>query len=358
MILLFSLIIYVPTWATSRDCEHSDGYIRNRLDNMTDKCDRECGWRQCGDVCVNLVGGKWCYCGEKKLYLDWTSPYYCCVDHTPNLKTDVSFLQDLSLFNLLNLLNDNRTHCNFKSNGDAYCPLGRVVHKHDTCNNHCNNDYKTSAVVGPESYYHCGDQTCDQARDMCRGYPLCPVSRDVSECDEDLKCSRFNLALGSTSNKRVLVSDLSASHHYCDYDHYHNDGRYDTITRVDETDLNILSRRVHINYTSIRDCNTAGEVNLPGLMCGEDCVEHRYWCREDGSVSCGNFSNDNNQLCANTTFWKGKSCDLFLVNGVKAAVGRRCTGATQHCSYSWYTSNIYTYKVREDLRGIKYSKLL
>ena len=158
-------------------------------------------------------------------------------------------------------------------------------------------------------------------------------------------------------SKSTLVSDLiGGHHHYCDYNVYHNNGQYDTITREDETDLNILSRKVQINYTSITECNTAGsKFNLPGLMCGELCVEHRQWCQEGMGGFCGkyNFSMTNKQLCANTTFWSGKTCDSFFKGGEKAALGRRCTGATQHCSYPWYTSNIYSYEVNISLKNNK-----
>ena len=71
----------------------------------------------------------------------------------------------------------------------------------------------------------------------------CPDSRDVSECNEDLRCG---LGPNFSHSKGALVSDLSGQHHYCDYNIYHNDGRYDTITREDETDLNIISRKVEI----------------------------------------------------------------------------------------------------------------
>ena len=40
---------------------------------------------------------------------------------------------------------------------------------------------------------------------------------------------------------------------------------------------------------------------------------------------------------------------VFGESGEKAAVGRRCTGAVQHCIFPWYTSSIYSYEVREDL---------
>ena len=321
-ILNFSLLFIVPTWAAGRDCDDSDGYIRDHRDNVTENCDQECGWLQCGDVCINAVAGYLCICGTERLTI-YSGNYYCCVDHSP----------------------DNRKQCSVDSDGNGYCPWGRLVLKEDTCNNHCFNDYETSAAVGENSHYHCGDHKCVEAQFMCRGYPQCPDSRDVSECDEDLKCV---LGPHYSHNKSVLVvSNLSSGHYYCDYDILHNDGQYDTITREDEADLNISSRKVQINYTSITECNTAGQFNLPGLMCGEHCVEHRFWCQEVFGASCGkyNFSTDNKQLCANATFWAGKSCDRLNNDGEKAALGRRCNGAAQHCIYPWYSSSISVYEV-------------
>ena len=51
--LIFLLLIYSPAWAAARECADSDGYIRDHRDNVTDNCDQGCGWRQCGDVCIN-----------------------------------------------------------------------------------------------------------------------------------------------------------------------------------------------------------------------------------------------------------------------------------------------------------------
>ena len=330
-ILFFSLFIFVPTWAVGRNCSHSDGYIRDHRDNVTDNCDYECGWVQCGDVCISSVTGRWCYCGEQMMN-SYTGLHYCCVDHSP----------------------DNRTQCSVDKYRNGHCPQGRVVSQSgQTCNNHCFNDYETSAVVSARSHYHCSDKwlpftnPCMGAKYMCRGYPLCDDSRDVSECDENLKCIQGS---GFSHGKGVLVSDLTSGHYFCDYGPTHNDGQYDTITREDETDLNILSRirRVYVNIPSITECHNATEFNLPGLMCGEKCVVHRDWCLEKAVSSCGkyNFSTTNKQLCANTRFWKRKTCDAFYSSGDKAAVGRRCTGSIHQCSYPWYTSSIYFYEVK------------
>ena len=121
MMQYFSLLFFVPTWAAGRDCDSSDGYIRDNRDNVTDNCDQECGWQQCGDICIRLIFGKLCYCGGIRLE-SYLIGYYCCVDHSP----------------------DNRTQCSVDTNGYGRCPHGRVVSKSDTCNNHCFNDYKKS----------------------------------------------------------------------------------------------------------------------------------------------------------------------------------------------------------------------
>ena len=292
-IFFLSLMIFIPTWAAGRDCDSSDGYIRNNLDNVTDNCDYECGWMQCGDVCIHSFRGYLCFCGEiKKGRTDrmdlFRGTHYCCVDQSPA---------------------ENRTQCSVDSYGHGYCPQGRIVSQDDTCNGHCFNDYETSAVIGWRPRFRCGDHHCVVAKYMCLGYPLCPDSRDVSKCDEDLKC---RLGPGTNYNRSVLVSDLSGGHYYCSYEITINDGEYDTITRKDETDLDIISSKVLLDYTTLTECNcnTAGSnLKKPGLMCGEQCVENKIWCREQHTISCGNFSTDNKQLCANTTFWAGKSCD-------------------------------------------------
>ena len=129
-ILLFSLLIFVLTWAAGRNCEHSDGYIRNHWDNLTDNCDHECG--------INVRAGALCLCAglhgaEQRLEI-YNGPNYCCMDPSP----------------------DNRTQCFVDMNNYGQCWDGRVKSRKDTCNHHCHNDYEASASVGIRSYYRCG----------------------------------------------------------------------------------------------------------------------------------------------------------------------------------------------------------
>ena len=322
---IFYLLVYLTTWTVGiRDCQTSDGYLRDHQDNATDNCDYKCGWMKCGDVCINAKEGKWCECGLTQLEL-YNGEFYCC----------------------LNPALDNSTQCSVLNDGTGFCLGGIIKSKTDTCNNHCYNDYETSAALGQQSGYHCGDHWCVRTWFMCQGNPLCPDSRDVNECDGDLRCIQYP---GYRYKKGVLVSDLSSAHHYCDYEGYHNDGQYHTITREDESDLDILSIKVDINYSSITRCHT--DSGNPGLMCGELCLLYMTWCREDRVNLCGNFSTNNNKLCSNTTFWAGQTCDIFFSSGKKATSGVRCTGSTQQCTYPWYksTSAIYNYKVLKHLR--------
>ena len=334
-IWILYIFINFPNEAVGMDC-HTSYIVRYNRNNVTETCDQGCGWAQCGDVCIDAGNGEWCYCGMlpmEKISLYHGENNFCCVESDK----DKHYRQCLDDF------------------GYGNCPQGKTTSKTDTCNNHCFNDYETSLVVGLRSNYRCGDHHCVQAHLMCQGYPLCPDSRDAAECHEGLKCIQGR---GITHKIGSLVSDLSGGHKYCNYDSTHNDGEYDTITREDEFDLDILSNKVYVNYTSIQKCNSRvpliyGKNHYrPGLMCGAMCLRYSDWCRKDKSpISCSkynfNFTTENKQLCGNTTFWKGKTCDLFSVGGRKIAFGKRCTGSAQHCSYPWYTSSIYHYEVRQ-----------
>ena len=148
------------------------------------------------------------------------------------------------------------------------------------------------------------------------------------------------------------MSSLSDKHFYYNYEQVRNNGEYDTITRVDETDLDIRNQKVSINFTSLTECNSTS-LRGPGLMCGDLCWRNAVWCRGDRSISCdvpgGKFTTDNKALCGNTTLWQNTTCDNFYPDGDKAALGLRCSGGVQHCAYPWYLSGNYYYEVSEQL---------
>ena len=329
---IFLLLSIVGSEA--KDCSASNGYIKGHRE--TDVCDYECGYSQCGDICINLYGkftgrGQ-CYCSKgEKTYLD--PDEYCCPDNLP----------------------ENSTKCTMQGN-DANCTYGTILKKKSSCkfttsisvfeSTHCFNDYKSSEVVGPQSYYQCDNGQCVEAFEMCRGYPICEDSSDLKECDQHLRCS---LDPDLSHNKTSLVSDLTPGHYLCDYSQLRNDGKYDTITREDETDLDILTKK-DIDYNSIKECkdNSTGI----GYLCGENCLDVQEWCT-DIVTSCGSFTANNVQLCSNTTFWAEKSCEIIWPDRpwLKFSVGRRCSGSAQQCIYPWYltNNNFYEYQVNNFL---------
>ena len=323
---IFLLLSIVGSEA--KDCSASDGYIKDHRDNVTDLCDYECGYAQCADVCINEIKGGQCGCSKPvNLNID----QYCCPDTLP----------------------ENSTKC-ITVPGGAFCKYGTVLDKASSCKftksglestqNHCYNDYKSSEVVGPKSYYQCDNGQCVRASKMCRGYPLCDDSSDVKECDQNLQCSLYT---DLSHNKTSLVSDLTLGHYLCDYSTQHNDGKYDTITRQDEGELDILSKKVEIDYSSIIECkqNTSNpNIGLPGYLCGETCLLPRDWCNDKIDKICGDFNANNDQLCSNTTFWDEKSCEVFGDSGLKSSVGKRCSGSLQQCIYPWYLTNNFFYE--------------
>ena len=190
---------------------------------------------------------------------------------------------------------------------------------------------------------------------MCHGYSACEDNGDASYCSKD--------------------------HELCGYDRYYtpcpgynntghqecylrngldNNGEFDCLGRGDERDL-VIKKQI-INYTSIRECvydklYYTGDKNvyhdLPGLLCGEDCVPHSNWCREDRSQSCivGNskFSTNNKILCQNSTFWsEHKNTCLDYVTGRIIGRGYRCSGRNTSCihpAYANYNLNTRKYLV-------------
>ena len=146
----------------------------------------------------------------------------------------------------------------------------------------------------------------------------------------------------------------SNKHFYCNYGELRNDGQYNTITREDETSLDIGSKKVRIDFSSLlTPCKSRS--GQPGFWCGDTCVLNYNWCRDrdDRPVSCDvtgvQFTSNNRALCSNTTVWINQTCDKFYGDGDKAALGRRCSGEVQMCTYPWYLSGNNNYEVSEQL---------
>ena len=109
-------------------------------------------------------------------------------------------------------------------------------------------------------------------------------------------------------------------------------------------DLDILTKKVKIDYSSIIECKN--EQNEIGYICGEECLLGYNWCNVDLDVSCGSFTANNVQLCSNTTFWAEKSCEIIWPDKpwLKFSIGRRCSGSHQQCIYPWYLTSNYYYE--------------
>ena len=144
---------------------------------------------------------------------------------------------------------------------------------------------------------------------------------------------------------------LSSNHFYCNYGDFINDGQYNTITREDETDLDIRRNKVRIDFnTSLTPCQYKGDRS--GFRCRDKCWPNYNWCYRSNKYSCnvteGQFTTNNRALCGNRTVWNNKTCDTFYYDGsnkTKATLGLRCTGEAQHCYYPWYLSSNFYYHV-------------
>ena len=234
-------------------------------------------------------------------------------------------------------------------NGDGNCTLGRVMKKTETCNNHCFNDYTTSEKIGKFSLFNCGN-TCVPAWKMGRGYSMCEDKSDVKACNETLKCVLWRG--GKNTYRQQMVTTLSNNHSYCNYGDFKNDGKYDTITRMDETYLDIGRQKLRIDISS--SVTPCPYYNIQGFMCGKLCVGNYRWCRGDMNLasSCeipgATFTTNNRALCGNPTVWINKTCELFYSGSPKkkASLGRRCAGEVQRCYYPWYISSNFNYEVK------------
>ena len=281
----------------------------------------------CGDTSIPF--NKRCICAGEMLDT-YFGPNHCCVN------------------------NSSDQQCYLDKNG-ANCPQGKVTKKTETCNNQCFNDYTSSENIGKYSHFHCGNNSCVPAWNMCRGYSMCEDRSDVSICGESLKCLPWRDRQKGQTDRRQMETGLSNNHSFCNYGDLTNDGQYNTITREDETNLDMGRQKLKIDISSsLTPCPYYN--GIPGLKCGKLCVPNYKWCRDDISDSCafpeGNFRTNNRAICGNRTVWTNKACDVFYSGGRKASLGRRCTGDVQQCSYPWYISSHYSYVVSVQLINI------
>ena len=185
---------------------------------------------------------------------------------------------------------------------------------------------------------------------------MCEDRSDIRACNETLTCAAWR-GIGDDTDriftgKSQMEAGLSNKHFYCNYGELRNDGQYNTITREDETDLEISKQKVRIDFSSVvTPCKWRGY--QPGFWCGETCRLNYEWCRDYSNWSCNvtgaQFTPNNRALCSNPTVWINQTCDVFYPEGDKARLGRRCSGEVQQCIFPWYLSNNENYEVSDQL---------
>ena len=240
---------------------------------------------QCGDAVVS--SDKKCRCGEQALTNEYDQ--WCC--HGGEV-------------------------CDYKDGG-AECKNGTVVLDHNTaCNKTCANKYSLPCKTG----HVCVDKSM-----ICHGTHVCHDRSDIQQCHDD---NNDIFAFNYRYTKCPMATQSGHQEYYKIEDK--NNHEYNCLTRGDED--TIQDKVTTVNYTSITPCNTSE--GFSGLMCGDTCVGNYYWCDPDKKLkySCGGFTTVDQVLCQNKTFWNNTDCN-FVLRGVIAFFGIRCTGTHQHCYY-------------------------
>ena len=274
---------------------------------------------KCGDLCIDRR--RYCGCGDQVFSMKGFK--HCCVPPSTTAQ------------------------CHLDGYDNGVCPRGTTLGNTQQCNGQCYNQYSqelNTSALSTRSMYQCDNGDCRTASTICRGYARCRDKSDLRACNSELTCVSIN-GVGHVSKVSTINSDLVDGHSLCLYSKDRNEGQYDSITREDEDNLDIVSTsRVSLDYTKLEHCNDSQ--GNPGIMCGSrtGCAPNYFWCKFGASSQChaGDqvLTTDHPGLCRNSTFWRDVSCTLHFYDGEIVARGLRCTGAMQHCYYPWYvTSN-------------------
>ena len=225
---------------------------------------------------------------------------------------------------------------------NVHCENGTQLRFSEPCNRKCYNEYqeRNATPLGNNAMFRCANgHQCVKVSKMCQGTALCGDKSDIEAC-QDLHCLET-----MNYTKHVLNTEIVRGHTFCSYAHTKNDGQYHSITREDESNLKIRTKQAIINYEELQQCNVS--IAGPGLTCNGKCVPNYSWCRGT-TFSCKNgeskISTNDKNLCKNSTFWKYKSCDIYLDADEIYAHGLRCSGKYQHCYYPWYQTLNFFYE--------------
>ena len=263
-----------------------------------------------------------CTCGDSQQSNLFEDHKYCCVEKLSSKQ------------------------CHIGYDGHGYCDSGKTLHIWEPCHNKCYNEYTgNNTSLTPYAMFQCKTyEVCVDVTRMCHGVALCPDKSDVEKCNSNIQC----VDISGGFSKYDIHSAKATQHSECRYHAYDHDGEFSTISRTDESNLNIVTQTGNkIDYTTIQNC-TYGlyGLSIPGFTCDGGCIEYHLWCRNILTVSCNNnsFSINDKTLCSNNSFWRTQPCNLSF-SGYTVAVGLRCTGQIQSCYYPWYTTVFYYYEV-------------
>ena len=274
----------------------------------------------CGDVCPPF--SKSCICGSRKFLLG-RNYLHCCIPPS------------------------NTTQCHKNNRGEGVCPGGRAISRSRPCNGKCYNQYSqegNTSSFNIRSGYKCDNGQCVDARYMCRGYSSCDDKTDLRACNPNITCV---FVRGGVSKVYTVNSDLVDGHSKCVSTNDHNDGKYNSVTREDETNLDIVSTSVvTLDYSKLLHCNDS--YNNSGVMCGNKCKIRKHWCKTATYGPCvvgdQSFTTRDPALCRNSTFWSEVSCNRYSSTRRHVSYGIRCSGSLQHCIYPWYVTNNWFYE--------------
>ena len=291
------------------------------LVNYEDKTKYHADDEKCGNVDISTSYD--CYCENNKFLI---KDNHCCV-------------------------NTNETQCykddDYPQNG--HCESGKVKNINDKCNSKCYNSYQHSQFLYTKAHYTCPD-SCVPLSSMCSGIDFC--QQELHECkEENLRCQDSCVpgdgwhCVPTTYTVKTLQTELVDGHAYCYSSDgaYNNDGKYDTISRIDEDGVTFEDSEV-VDYQALEKCQASNGpyTTTDGLQCGDECIHSYKLCtNEDSTKECTispnvSISVNNPTLCQDVQFLSKISCDIYLSTGGLAFKGSHCTGQIQHCVSGWY----------------------
>ena len=156
---------------------------------------------------------------------------------------------------------------------------------------------------------------------------------------DNLRCigDGFNFADDFTG--LALDTKLGKDHGYCLK--INNDQVYDSISRNDEVRV-IGTNQPTVNYVGLVKCYNS-EYGSDGILCGDRYRPIQYWCIGTADL-CNTGDNiisiDHPELCRNRTYWRINNFSCDQSGELTYAVGSRCSGDYQHCTWPWYRDHL------------------